>query len=248
MPCRTWPAPAARSSASAHTAAPPGAACAFSNISLLIGPDGRILTQQAKMVPMPFFDDGEPGRTQSVTSTDCGAVGTYICYDGMFTDMPRHVVQAGAQVLLVPSMDARDWPAQERWQHAAMAPLRSIELRRCAVRANGAGISQIIDAAGRVIASRTDEEGAGVILGNVYPLSERTAFVRGGHLLALAAGIGLLVLVAWLSVRSLWTHVAAPTAARIRWRGGTICGNFDMPPVAAPGGIQAGSANQVLPA
>lgn len=201
----------------AHISAPPGAGCAFSNVAMLIGSDGRILGQQPKMVPLPFFQDGEPGRTQSVTPTPYGMVGMYICYDGLFTDIPRGVVQAGAQVLLVPSMDAQGWPAQVRWQHADMAPFRSIELRRCAVRANGAGISQIIDATGRVTARRTDEDGAGVVLGDVYLVSEQTTFVHGGYLLAPTVGIGFLLLVAWLTCRQWWTRLASrrlPTGPR----------------------------------
>lgn len=192
----------------AHISAPHGAACPFSNVSMLIGSDGRILGQQPKMVPLPFFQDGEPGRTQSVMPTDYGAVGMYVCYDGLFTDMPRHVVQAGAQVVLVPNMDDQSWPVQERWQHADMAPFRSIELRRCAIRANGAGISQIIDATGRVTARRTIKDGAGVVLGDVYLLSERTAFVRGGYLLAPAVGVIFALLVAWLTCRQWWARLA----------------------------------------
>jgi len=98
----------------AHTKAPSDAACDFNNVSMLIGSDGRILGEQPKLVPLPFFYDGLPGRTQSVTPTEHGTVGTYICYDGLFTDIPRRAVDAGAEVLLVPSMDAESWPAQER--------------------------------------------------------------------------------------------------------------------------------------
>ena len=151
-------------------------------------------------MPLPFFRDGVPGEAQSVTPTEYGAVGTYVCFDGLFTDIPRRVVDAGAEVLLVPNMDAETWPAQERWQHADMAPFRSIELRRCAVRANGSGISQIIDATGRVTACRTHDDGSGIVLGEVYLLSERTAFVRGGYLLVQAAGIGFVVIVVWLTL------------------------------------------------
>ncbi|HVP12002.1 MAG TPA: nitrilase-related carbon-nitrogen hydrolase [Phycisphaerae bacterium] len=184
----------------AHTSAPCDAACDFNNVAMLIGSDGRILGEQPKLVPLPFCRDGVPGRTQSVTPTEYGTVGTYVCFDGLFTDIPRRAVEAGAEVLLVPNMDDQTWPAQERWQHADMAAFRSIELRRCAVRANGAGISQIIDATGRVTACRTQDDGPGIVLGDVYRLSVQTAFVRGGHLLAPAVGIGFVVIIAWLTV------------------------------------------------
>jgi apolipoprotein N-acyltransferase len=101
---------------------------------------------------------------------------------------------------MVPNMDAQGWPAQERWQHAQMAVFRSIELRRCAVRANGGGISQIIDATGRVTASRTDDDGSGIVLGDVYLQSERSPFIRGGFLFAPTIGISFIAIVGWLTL------------------------------------------------
>jgi apolipoprotein N-acyltransferase len=193
----------------AHTKAPRDAVCDFNNVSMLIGTDGRILAEQPKLVPLPFFDDGVPGESQSVIPTEFGTVGTYVCYDGLFTDIPRRVVSAGAEVLLVPNMDAQRWPAHERWQHAEMALFRSIELRRCAVRANGAGISQIIDATGLVTACRTDGDGSGIVLGDVYLRSERSAFIRGGHLFAPIIGISFIAIVWWLTL-SEWRGRMAP--------------------------------------
>lgn len=177
----------------AHTEAPRGAGCDYNNVAMLIGPSGTILHEQPKWVPLPFFSDGHPGRTQEVTRTTHGTIGTYVCYDGLFTDIPRRIVDLGAEILLVPNMDAERWPVRERWQHADMAILRSIELRRCAVRANSAGISQIIDAAGRVVAERSDREGPGLLFGSIYAVSERTPFVRGGYRFAQVVGIGYLI-------------------------------------------------------
>jgi apolipoprotein N-acyltransferase len=164
----------------------------------VIGPDGRILAEQPKMVPLPFFEDGEPGRRQEVIRTPQGPMGTYICYDGLFTDMPRRVVEAGAEILLVPNLDDPAWPVQLRWHHAAMAPVRSIELRRCAVRANGAGITQIIDATGRAVGFRTDC-GDGLVLGNVYRVGDQTFFSRAGHWLAPGVAMSFVVMVIWLT-------------------------------------------------
>ena len=48
-----------------------------------------------------------------------------------------------------------------------MAVFRSIELRRCVVRAASSGTSQIIDAAGHVRAQRTQNQDLGVLLGQV---------------------------------------------------------------------------------
>ena len=183
----------------AHTRAPIEAQCDYDNVGLLIGPDGKIAGKQAKAVPVPFFQDGNPATSQSTFDSAYGRVGIYVCYDATFTDIPRRLVGLGAELMLAPLMDPEPWPIRQRWLHADMAPLRSIELRRCAVRAASSGISQIIDATGRVRAQRTREEGPGVICGKVYAVQEQTVFVRGGYLFASAIGVAFLGLVAILT-------------------------------------------------
>jgi apolipoprotein N-acyltransferase len=185
----------------AHVVAPSDAACDYDNVAMLIGPAGQIVGTQAKAAPLPFFTDGNPARSQSAFDTDRGRLGMYVCYDGTFTDVPRHLVGLGAQLILVPVMDPARWPAQECWQHADMAPFRSIELRRCTVRAASSGISQIIDASGRVLAQRTREQGPGVIAATASRNNRPTLFAQGGYLIASAA--------AWLFLASMITLTLA---------------------------------------
>ncbi|HQA44523.1 MAG TPA: nitrilase-related carbon-nitrogen hydrolase [Phycisphaerae bacterium] len=168
----------------AHTRPERGGGCDYDNVGLLLGPDGRVAAKQAKCVPIPFFQDGNPATRQRAVQTELGCLGIYVCYDGLFTDVPRRMASMGAEVFLVPVMDVEKWPPQERWQHAQMAPFRCIELRRCAVRAASSGVSQIIDATGRVQVCRTRDEGPGVLYGAVYFNDARTVFARGGYLLA----------------------------------------------------------------
>lgn len=184
----------------AHIRPAPGAECLYDNVGLLIGPDGRILGQQAKCVPLPFFIDGNLARSQTPFVTPLGTLGIFVCFDGLFTDVPRRLVRKGAELLLVPVMDVENWPAQERWQHARMAPMRCIELRRCAIRAASSGVSQIIDPTGRVAAQRTREDGAGVLHGTVILNSRQTLFTRGGYLFAPLVATVFLMAVAGLTV------------------------------------------------
>ncbi len=186
--------------AAGDTRFPTSDSCPFDNVAWLIGPDGNVVARQLKAVPIPLFRDGNPARTQEVAATPYGRVSIYICYDGTFTDVPRRLVDLGAELLLAPVMDVQDWPAQERREHADLAIFRAIELRRCVVRAASSGISQVIDATGRVTAMRTKEQGAGALFGSVYFVDERTAFVRGGYLFALIVGIGFLAAVVVLTM------------------------------------------------
>lgn len=167
--------------------APQATDCHYDNVAMLIGHAGIVGTQ-AKAVPLPFFDDGNPARSQAAFDTAHGRIGMYVCYDGLFTDHPRRLADLGATLILVPVMDPARWPAQEQWQHADMAPIRSIELRRSTVRAASSGITQIIDPVGRIIAQRTRQEGPGVIAASVPLCNRRTFFMWGGHLFGVAVG------------------------------------------------------------
>ena len=191
----------------AHVAAT-GRACAYDNVALLIGPDGSILSAQAKVVPIPFADDGNPATTLATTPTPLGRVGTYVCYDATFTDVPRRSVALGAELLLEPAMDPKRWPPQQVTQHADIPPMRCIELRRCAVRAASSGVSQIIDATGRVVAERPRETGPGILTGEVYTVRDRTVFARGGYLFATGLGWVFLAAVLALTIAD-WASRAA---------------------------------------
>jgi apolipoprotein N-acyltransferase len=129
-----------------------------------------------------------------------GKLGVYVCYDGLFTDHPRRLAEMGAEVFLVPVMDPRNWPEQELRQHAAMAPFRCIEQRRCAVRAASSGVSQVIEASGRVQAQRERGEGEGVLHGSAYMSGERTVFACGGYLCAPVVAAAFLAVVGGLTV------------------------------------------------
>ena len=174
--------------------------CDYDNAALLIDPNGEIAATQLKAVPVPLFNDGNPARDQPVVATPFGRIGTYICYDGTFTDVPRRLANGGSELLLAPLMDPEPWPLQQRWQHAAMAPFRSIELRRDAVRAASSGVSQIVDATGRVQCERGRAAGPGVLRGSVSAHDARTLFSRGGYLFAPVVATAFLACVVILTL------------------------------------------------
>lgn len=184
----------------AHVRASRSAACDYDNVALLIGPDGRIVGEQPKVVPLPFFHDGNPARAQRIFDTPYGRMGTYVCYDGDFTDVPRRLAGLGAELTLVPVMNPAKWGYAQRDQQARMARFRAMELNRAAVRAASSGTSQIIDADGRVVAERSRAEGPGIICGRVAASDGKTLFARDGHLLATAIGLGYLACLAVLTL------------------------------------------------
>jgi predicted amidohydrolase len=83
------------------------------NTSLLFGPEGQRLAQYRKMhlfdvdVPggLTIAESGSvtPGDEVVVADTDLGRIGMSICYDLRFPEMYRALVDAGAEVICVPS-------------------------------------------------------------------------------------------------------------------------------------------------
>ena len=196
--------------------------CSFDNTAMTIGPTGRIIHTQAKTVPIPFFSlDGNPATNQTVFETPYGDIGAYVCYDGGFTDVVRRLSELGAELLLGPVMNPEGWPVQQRWQQADMARFRSIEVRRCAIRAASSGVSQIIDAAGTVRECRTQEQGPGVLTGRVYLTDTMTPFVRGGYRFSdivgwsfLIAAAGVMICQSFSSTRNRLRRLVSRSTAR----------------------------------
>lgn len=197
-----------------HVRASADQPCDYDNVALVIGPGGEIVGKQAKSVPIPFFHDGNPARSQRVFETPQGMLGAAVCFDADFTDISRRVVAMGAELVLVPVMNPERWPAAQRQQQAEMARLRSIESRRCAVRAASSGISQVIDAEGRIVAQRVQAEGPGVLLAKAYFNGQSTLFCRGGHYVATVIG--------WLFLAGVVVLTVAPWVRRAESRGGLI--------------------------
>jgi predicted amidohydrolase len=83
------------------------------NTSLLFGPDGALLSTYRKVhlfdvdvedgVRFKESDTIAPGDRTVVADSPCGKIGMSICYDLRFPEFYRRLVEAGAQILTVPS-------------------------------------------------------------------------------------------------------------------------------------------------
>jgi apolipoprotein N-acyltransferase len=77
-------------------------------------------------------------------------LGTLICYEGIFPELPRRFVDDGAQVLVNITNDAWFGSTSAPWQHLVQESFRAIENRRPMVRAANTGVSAFIDATGHI--------------------------------------------------------------------------------------------------
>ncbi|WP_229670679.1 apolipoprotein N-acyltransferase [Deinococcus aquiradiocola] len=115
--------------------------------------------------------------------------GTYICYDSIFSWVPRQLTLNGAQVLVNISNDGwyKGWGVT---QHFQMGRMRAIETRRWVLRSVNEGVAASIDDLGRPV--RTLGAGAGALHVTYRVLNGRTVYVTFGDWPALTLALLLL--------------------------------------------------------
>ena len=123
----------------------------YYNTSFVVGTNGEIVFKQAKSVPVQFFDDGLPAQKQEVWNSPWGKIGICICYDLSYTRVTDRLIEQGAQLLIVPTMDLEDWGRHEHELHSRVAPVRAAEYGIPIFRLASSGISQAVSGEGNVI-------------------------------------------------------------------------------------------------
>ena len=170
----------------------------FFNTAYVIGPDGSVVFQQAKAMPIQFFKDGQPAREQKVWDSPWGKLGVCICYDLSYARVVDELVRQGAQALLVPTMDVAEWGEYEHRLHSRVAPMRAAEYGLPIFRLASSGISQAVDARGRVTAA-APFPGEGSVLAAAVSLAHKGSRPLDRFLAPLAMWVSG-VLAAWFAM------------------------------------------------
>ena len=184
----------------------------FRNMAVAWGPDGTLLGRYEKVHRVPFGEylparplvsrlsgnatlvprDAIPGRGPGLLATPAGRLGVLISYEVFFADRARAAVDAGAQVLLVPTNAASYTTEEVPAMEVAAARLRALETGRTLVQAAPTGYSALVDAAGRVTA-RSGLGRPAVLGGEVALRAGRTPYTRTGDLpVVVLSGLGWL--------------------------------------------------------
>jgi len=178
----------------------------YYNTALVLSPKGEILGKYYKTHPIQFFADGVPGRSFHTIPSPVGRLGIAICYDFDYASTALNLVRNGAEVLVVPTMDASGWGETQHQQHTRIAQARAAEVSRYTLRATSSGISQILTPTGRPLVSiPIDESGAAVA--SFSPRTQLTPYVRFTWLLPYLC---LAISLCWV----LWTVIAAVLGRR----------------------------------
>ncbi len=144
----------------------------YYNTAFVIDPNGEIVFRQVKSVPIQFFKDGLPAPEQKLWNSPWGKIGICICYDLSYRRVVDELVRQGAQALIVPTMDVADWGKHQHELHSRVAPTRSAEYGIPIFRVCSSGISQLVNARGKVEAS-APFPGDEAMLGGKMDLGEK---------------------------------------------------------------------------
>lgn len=145
---------------------------------------------------LPLLENTVPGPRPDILATPGGPVAAYVCYESVFSRIPREMVAAGATVLVNVTNDAWYSRGSGMRQHFDMGRMRAIETRRWLLRAANDGITASVDPLGRV-ARELPRGVRDSLLVQYVRLDELTPYVRhGGAVPWVLTGACLLIIVA----------------------------------------------------
>ena len=141
----------------------------YLNSAFLISPTGSVVGRSDKLHLVPFGEyvplaalfpfvnkmvagigDFSPGKTAIPLETTEGKIGVLVCFEGIFPEVARAYVQAGAGILVNITNDAWFGKSSAPYQHLSMTVFRAVENRVPLVRAANTGISAVIDSKGHI--------------------------------------------------------------------------------------------------
>jgi apolipoprotein N-acyltransferase len=154
----------------------------YRNTAYLMNTEGKVLGRYDKVRLVPFGEyvplkrwlpfikklvaqvgDFKPGQRGTTLPWKTHPIGMQICYEVIFPELVRAMVDNGAQLLVNITNDAWFDRTSAAYQHFSMAVFRSVENRRSLVRAANTGISGFIAPSGRVMATTELFEDAAIV-------------------------------------------------------------------------------------
>jgi apolipoprotein N-acyltransferase len=169
------------------------------NLNVLWSPDGEIVGEYAKrhlvpfgewvpwrstierfvdaidQIPRDFASGTSPGRFE-IRGTP---IATIICFESMFGAEVRPLVRDGAELIVVSTNNRSYRRSSNSEQHLAAAQIRAVETGRPVLQASVSGITGVVEADGRVIATQPLFEN-GIVSGTISTRGGMTPYVRFG--------------------------------------------------------------------
>jgi apolipoprotein N-acyltransferase len=161
-------------------------------------------------INVPPFDDYEAGTDVKIFRTPDCSFGVTICWENIFPDLVRELVQEGAQFIINIANEAWFGRSAAPNQFLSMSVFRAVENGVFVIRCVNTGISCIIDPRGRIVSRVKDREGKdtfvpGITVGPIIPAQSGTFYTRYGDWLAglsIASSCGILLMTLFQSRRN----------------------------------------------
>lgn len=186
----------------------------YYNSAYLVGPTGKVVGKYDKVHLVPYgeyvplkrcfpflgkiveavgdFDSGQKGQ---VLSWGNERIGMLICFEAIFPELARSMVQNGAQLLINITNDAWFGKSSAPYQHLSMVVFRAVENHLVVARAANTGISAYVDPVGRLLDQTPLFEEA--MRSRALPMmSHKSFYARHGDIFAI--GCILTSLILWI--------------------------------------------------
>lgn len=169
------------------------------NAALVVAPGGRILDVYDKVRLVPGHEAlYTPGVVWRPVETPVGRVGVLICLESVYPEVGRALTLGGAELLAVISNDAGFGRSPIARHMTNRAIVQAVENGRWVLRVGQAGISTLIDPAGRT-ASTLNLFEHGLVTGTARRRTDLTPYTRFGDWFMGVVAVGLAI--ALVSVR-----------------------------------------------
>jgi apolipoprotein N-acyltransferase len=156
----------------------------FRNLAVLFSPQGDVIGEYAKQIPVQFVETIViPGTRSGIFETPLGRIGILICYEGGFSNMGLRIARHNAEVIVIPTLELGRWGGLSHQHHASMIPFRAVETRRPILRSAALGVSMIVHPSGKV-ESQLNHLSSGVIKSEIEipKNAPPTFYVKYGYL------------------------------------------------------------------
>ncbi|TCJ12977.1 apolipoprotein N-acyltransferase [Parasulfuritortus cantonensis] len=131
----------------------------------------------AMAIPLSDFSRG--GRRQAPLRADDQRIAANVCYEDVFGEELRHALPEATLMVNV-SNDAWFGDSYAPWQHHQIAQMRALETGRWWLKVNNTGVTAILDAKGRTVASLKPFS-TGILDGAVQGMTGSTPYARWGN-------------------------------------------------------------------
>ncbi|MBS5987677.1 MAG: apolipoprotein N-acyltransferase [Clostridium sp.] len=135
-----------------------------------------------KLKELKAFSDNLQGDESTPTiKASFGTIGPFICFESVFSDIPKSEIKKGAQILCVATNDSWFKESKQLEQHLRHSVLRAIELNRYILISANTGISAIIDNKGTIL-NTIEKSTSGYLTGTANLINNRTLYSYCGNI------------------------------------------------------------------